>query len=39
MSEAVAMRDWLAAQGVPQEAIVLEDASFNTEQNLKTPGR
>ena len=35
MPEAVAMRDWLAAQGVPQEAIVLEDASFNTEQNLK----
>ena len=39
MPEAVAMRDWLAAQGVPQEAIVLEDASFNTEQNLeKRPG-
>ena len=35
MPEAVAMRGWLAAQGVPEVNIVLEDASFNTEQNLE----
>ena len=35
MPEAVAMRGWLAAQGVPEANIVLEDASFNTEQNLE----
>ena len=34
MPEAIAMRDWLMAQGVPEEAILVEDASFNTEQNL-----
>ena len=34
MPEAIAMRDWLMAQGVPEEAILVEGASFNTEQNL-----
>ena len=33
--EADAMRDWLMAQGVPEEAIVVEGDSFNTEQNLE----
>ena len=35
MPEAIAMRDWLMAQGVPEANIVLEGASFNTEQNLE----
>lgn len=34
-SEARGMADWLIARGIPAERIVLEDASFSTDQNLK----
>ncbi|WP_457091767.1 YdcF family protein [Microvirga sp. P5_D2] len=34
LSEAEAARDWAVAQGVPPEAIVLEDASRTTQENL-----
>ncbi len=34
MPEAAAMRDYLVAQGIPAEAIITEEASFNTYQNL-----
>lgn len=32
--EAHVMRDWLMAHGVPEEHILMDDASFNTRQNL-----
>ena len=35
MPEAVAMRGWLMAQGVPGDAILVEDGSYNTGQNLQ----
>ena len=35
VSEAEAMRGWLVEQGMPEENIVLEDGSYNTEQNLQ----
>ena len=35
VSEAEAMRAWLVEQGVPEGNIVLEDGSYNTEQNLQ----
>lgn len=35
MPEAHAMRDYLAAKGVPQEQIWMDDASFNTRQNIR----
>lgn len=34
-AEGDVMRDWLMEQGVPQEDIVAETASFNTRQNLE----
>ncbi|MBQ9197744.1 MAG: YdcF family protein [Clostridia bacterium] len=34
VTEAAAMRDYLIARGVPQSDIIMEDASFNTRQNL-----
>lgn len=33
--EAHVMRDWLVERGVPTEQILLDDASFNTRQNLE----
>lgn len=33
--EAHAMRDYLAAQGVPRESILADDTSFNTRQNIR----
>jgi len=33
--EAHFMRDWLVAHGVPSEQILMDDASFNTRQNLE----
>ena len=33
--EAHVMRDWLVARGVPAEKILMDDASFNTRQNLE----
>lgn len=33
--EAHVMRDWLVEHGVPAEQILLDDASFNTRQNLE----
>lgn len=33
-TEAEAMRDWLVHKGVPEEAILLEDKSTSTEENL-----
>ena len=33
--EAHVMRDWLIKNGVPEESILMDDASFNTRQNLK----
>ncbi|OKK20824.1 hypothetical protein AMK16_10425 [Streptomyces sp. CB00455] len=33
--EARAMADWLIAQGVPQEHVVLEDSSRTTEENMR----
>lgn len=35
MPEAHAMRDYLVAKGVPQEQIWMDDASFNTRQNIR----
>lgn len=32
--EAHVMRDWLVERGVPSEQILMDDASFNTRQNL-----
>ena len=34
MPEAYAMRDYLVAQGVPEDAVYCEPASYNTKQNL-----
>lgn len=34
-AEGDVMRDWLLAEGVPEEDIVAETASFNTRQNLE----
>ncbi|HWQ61111.1 MAG TPA: YdcF family protein [Negativicutes bacterium] len=34
VAEAFAMRDYLVKEGIPDERIVTEDASFNTYQNL-----
>lgn len=33
--EAHVMRDWLIANGVPSEKILMDDASFNTRQNIE----
>ena len=33
--EAHVMRDWLLAHGVPSDQILMDDASFNTRQNLE----
>lgn len=35
MPEAYAMRNWLLERGVPEEAILCEPNSFNTQQNLE----
>ena len=35
MTEAEAMRRWLSAQGVPEAAMILEETSANTRQNLE----
>lgn len=35
MPEAHAMRDYLIAKGVPPEQILMDDASFNTQQNIR----
>lgn len=32
--EGIAMREWLIAQGVPEESVLAETASFNTRENL-----
>ncbi len=37
--EAHAMRDYLIAKGVPQEQVLMDDASFNTRQNLRHAAR
>ncbi|MBR2718171.1 MAG: YdcF family protein [Clostridia bacterium] len=33
--EAHAMRDYLVAKGVPEESILMDDASYNTRQNIR----
>lgn len=35
MPEAHAMRNYLVAQGVPAEQILMDDTSFNTQQNIR----
>ena len=35
VTEATAMRNWLVAKGVPADQILLEEDSFNTQQNLE----
>ena len=37
--EAHAMRDYLVGKGVPQESILIDDASFNTRQNIRNAAR
>ena len=34
-TEAVAIRDWLAANGVPETAVLMDETSVNTRQNLE----